>query len=155
MPHVGEAGPATRVRRATPGDLEPVAALLAEAGLPGDGVEAALATGCVAVAADGRILGAAAVERHGEVGLLRSVVVAESARGTGVGHDLVCCAEAVAGDAGIRELWLLTETAADWFPRLGYEPVARDDAPPAIAASHEFRVACAASAVLMRRSVAG
>lgn len=151
MPHVGEAGSGLRVRRAAPDDLALIAALIAGAGLPGEGVTAAFTMGCVAESTDGQILGAAAIEPYGEVGLLRSLVVAESARGSGVGRELVCCAEAMAEDAGVRELWLLTESAADWFPRLGYERVPRDRAPAAIVGSHEFQVACAASAVLMRR----
>ena len=78
------------------------------------------------------IVGAAAVEPYGQAGLLRSVVVAESRRGTGLGRELVAAAEALAQEEGIRELYLLTETAADWFPRLGYEVVDREEARAAV-----------------------
>ena len=72
-------------------------------------------------------MAAAAIERFGDDGLLRSVVVAPDHRGSGVGQALVAAAEALAREAGIRDLWLLTETAIDWFPRLGYEVVERAD----------------------------
>ena len=97
------------------------------------------------------ILGAAAVEPFGQAGLLRSVVVAESRRGTGLGRELVAAAEALAQEEGIRELYLLTETAADWFPRLGYEVVDREEARAAVGESVEFTMVCATTGVPMRR----
>jgi amino-acid N-acetyltransferase len=56
---------------------------------------------------------------------------------------------------GIRALYLLTETAVAWFPRLGYELLAREAAPPPIAGSVEFTVACVDTGVLMRRRIGG
>jgi amino-acid N-acetyltransferase len=151
MPLLAGTGGAVVLRRCDPADVPAVEALVRAAGLPGDGVREAFAAGCVATAADGSIIGAAAVEPYGEVALLRSVVVAEAARGTGLGTQLVHGAEAIARDLGIRELYLLTETATAWFPRLGYRPVVRAEAPLALAASAEFTEACAATAVLMHR----
>lgn len=60
-------------------------------------------------------------------------------------------AEALARDEGIRELYVLTETAADWFPRLGYEVVDREDARAAVGGSIECTMACATTGVPMRR----
>lgn len=153
MPHVSDAGGHV-VRRCGPADIPAVQSLLAAAGLPVEGAAEAFATGWVAAAPDGTLVGAAAVEPHGEAALLRSVVVDERARGAGVGRTLVGCAEDLACALGARELYLLTETAAGWFPRLGYVPVPRDAAPPPIAASGEFASACPASAVLMRQRLA-
>ena len=141
-------------RRATSSDIPAVLGLLADAGLPLDGAAEAFATGVVAER-DGRVVGAAAIEPHGEVGLLRSVVVRASLRGTGLGRGLVAEGERLAVTLGVRDLFLLTETAAAWFPRLGYESLARDTAPPSIAASVEFSVSCVDTAVLMRRRLAG
>jgi amino-acid N-acetyltransferase len=94
---------------------------------------------------------AAAVERFGMAGLLRSVVVAHDRRGTGVGRRVVEAAEALARSEGIRDLYLLTETAADWFPRLGYEVVPRDVAAAAVGGSIEFTTVCRDTGVPMRR----
>ena len=142
-----------RIERATASDVPSVEALLAAAGLPLEGAAEAFAAGVVA--RDGEaVVGAAAVEPYGEAGLLRSVVVAEPLRGTGLGRELVGAAETVARDRGIRELYLLTETAADWFPRLGYTVVPREEARAAVGDSVEFTMVCATSGVPMRRSLA-
>jgi amino-acid N-acetyltransferase len=141
---------AVAVRRAAAGDLPAVRSLLGDAGLPLDGVDAAFGDGLVAEAG-GAVVGAAALEPYGTDGLLRSVVVAPSMRGTGLGRTLVAAAEDAARELGIRDLYLLTETAVAWFPRLGYETLPRDGAPADIAASVEFTVSCADTGVLMHR----
>jgi amino-acid N-acetyltransferase len=139
-----------RVERAIPSDTPAVEALLAAAGLPLEGVAEALAMGVVA-REGAEVLGAAAVEPFGRAGLLRSVVVAESRRGIGLGHRLVAGAEVLARDEGVEELYLLTETAADWFPKLGYAVVGREEARAAVGESVEFTMVCATTGVPMRR----
>jgi amino-acid N-acetyltransferase len=102
-----------------------IEALLEANLLPTDGFELALGTAVIA-REGGRIVGCAAVEPYGSVGLLRSACVAPPLRGLGLGSRLVDRAEAVAAARGIAELFLLTETAANWFARRGYEPDARE-----------------------------
>lgn len=142
--------PLSQIGRATPADTAAVEDLLVAAGLPREGAAAALATGVVAREGRG-IVAAAAVERYGEAGLLRSVVVAPERRGTGLGRAIVEAAEALARGEGIRDLYLLTETAVDWFPRLGYEIVPREEAAAAVGASIEFTTVCRDTGVAMRR----
>ena len=141
-----------RLERANPSDQPAVDALLASAGLPLDGAASAFETGVVAREGD-EIVGAAAVERYGTAGLLRSVVVAPDRRGTGLGHELVGAAERLARDEGVGALYLLTETAIEWFPRLGYVVIPREDAAAAVGGSVEFETACAVTAVAMRRDL--
>ena len=50
----------------------------------------------------------------------------------------------------LAELYLLTTTAEGFFPRLGWEPVARAELPAELAGSQELRGACPASAAAMR-----
>jgi amino-acid N-acetyltransferase len=138
------------VRPAVTGDLPAVRSLLTHAALPLDGVDAAFRNGLVAEAG-GAVVGAAAIEPYGPDGLLRSVVVAPELRGSGLGQSLVAAAEASACALGVRDLYLLTETATDWFPRVGYETLPRDAAPAPIAGSVEFTVSCPDTGVLMRR----
>lgn len=144
-----------RIDRSDSADTPAVEALLAEAGLPLEGAAEALTTSGVVARASGMVVGGAAVERYGEAGLLRSVVVAQDHRGTGTGRALVAAAERLARDDGIRALYLITETASDWFPRLGYEVVPREEARAAVGASIEFTMACAATGVPMRRVLRG
>ena len=98
------------------------------------------------------VVGAAAVEPFGPAGLLRSVVVAADHRDAGIGRRLVAAAEGLARESGIRDLDLPTETAIDWFPRLGYQVIPRDAAAAAVGQSIEFTAACATAAVAMRRA---
>ena len=94
------------------------------------------------------------MERFGTAGLLRSVVIAPDRRGTGLGRRVVEAAEQVARSEGIGELYLITGTAIDWFPRLGYVPVPREEAAAAVGESIEFTTVCATTGVPMRRVLA-
>jgi amino-acid N-acetyltransferase len=139
-----------RIDRATPADTPAVEDLLRDAHLPLEGAAHALSRGVVA-RDDDVIVGAAAIERYGPAGLLRSVVVAPDRRGTGVGRQIVAAAEALARDEGMRELYLITETAETWFPRLGYEVVERPVAEAAVGDSIELTTVCRDTGVPMRR----
>jgi len=137
------------VRSATSGDWDSIAQLLTERRLPTDGAREHLAT--FVVATEGRsLLGCAAIERYGDVGLLRSVAVAEKAGGRGVGAELVHGVLERARALGLRELYLLTTTAAAYFPRFGFERIGREALPSSLQASEELRGACPASAAAMR-----
>ncbi|HSK53141.1 MAG TPA: arsenic resistance N-acetyltransferase ArsN2 [Clostridia bacterium] len=138
------------IERAGPADRASIEALVTAAGLPLDGVADAFETGLV-IRSEGAVVAAAAVEPYGTAGLLRSVVVDPRVRGTGLGRRIVEASERLATELGIRELYLLTETASDWFPRLGYRAVERASLPVAIRNSVEFTSACATTAVAMTR----
>jgi len=139
------------IGRAGAADVPAVEALLAAAGLPLDGAAEAVACAGVIAREQGVIIGAAALELYGEAGLLRSVVVAPDHRSTGVGRAVVAAAEALARVEGVRDLYLITETASDWFPRLGYASVARTVANEAVGASIEFTTVCRDRGVPMVR----
>jgi amino-acid N-acetyltransferase len=141
------------IERASAADAPAVDALLAAAGLPLEGAAEALSTAVVAREGE-QIVAAAAIERYGEAGLLRSVVVAPAWRGTGLGREIVTAAEDLARAAGVHDLYLLTETAADWFPRLGYEVVERSVAAAAVGESIEFTTVCRDTGIPMRRRLA-
>lgn len=144
------------LRPAARADWPAIRALLEANGLPTAGAEDHLATFAVALrggangVTDGtEIVGVAGVELHGDVALLRSVAVAPGLHGQGIGDALVGRVLAEAQRRGIVRLFLLTTTAADWFPRFGFARLPREQAPAALAASAEFRGACPASATLM------
>jgi amino-acid N-acetyltransferase len=131
------------------GDVSRLRELLEEASLPLDGLLEVPTTVLIAREA-GEVVGGGALEEHGSYGLLRSLVVARRSRGRGVGTELVSGLE----DAGehLEEIYLLTETAPDFFVSRGYQPIERDSAPDSVRASIEWSVACGDSAVAMRLS---
>src|SRR2546430_17084474 len=106
------------MRRATPHDWPMITALLATAALPLGGAQAHLSDFFLAFR-DDVLIGSAGLERYGDTALLRSVAVAVSERGHGLGRALVQQALAYAASLGVRQLVLLTTTAADFFLRLG------------------------------------
>ena len=102
---------------------------------------------------NGAVVGAVGVEVFGNAGLLRSLVVDEAYRKKGLGRQLTVAVETESRNRGIRTLYLLTMTAAGFFPKLGYQPADRDEAPEAIRATVEFKSACPASAVCLSKQI--
>lgn len=131
-----------------PGDVPALYDLLRASNLPIDGLSAHL-TNTLVVKANGQVVGSAALEVYGKSALLRSVAVAEPLRGSGLGRQLVEATLETAGRHQTQRLYLLTETAADWFPRFGFVPVERSAVDPAVQVSVEFTGACPASAQAM------
>lgn len=136
------------IRPATAADFEPICALLQQHHLPLDGLPPSL-EGFFVAEADGALAGVAGLEPYGRAALLRSVAV--QTPGTGVGGALVRHVLQQADDEGTETVYLLTTTAADYFPRFGFQPVSRAEVPEAVTASVEFQGACPASAAVLRR----
>ena len=129
-------------------ELPAVLALLAQTGLPPDGLSDHLATTLVARDASS-IVGSAALELYGDAALLRSVAVDQRLRGQGLGQQLTRAALDLARQHGVDTVYLLTETATDFFPRFGFQPIARADVAPAVQQSVEFTTVCPASAAVL------
>jgi amino-acid N-acetyltransferase len=102
---------------------------------------------------DGRVVGLAGLELHGEDGLLRSVAVDEDYRGQGLAAALVEAVVERAGRVGLRAVYLLTTSARAYFERRGFSDCPRNAAPPLIRDSWEFKSGCPSTAVFMRRAV--
>jgi amino-acid N-acetyltransferase len=138
------------IREADAGALDGILALLTAANLPLDEVSTHLAEFLVAER-EGEVVGAVGLERYGDAALLRSLVVRDDARGSGLGASLVTSLIERARTSGVRTMVLLTTTAADWFPRFGFAVCTRDAVPVAVTTSVEFTSACPASATVMQR----
>jgi amino-acid N-acetyltransferase len=141
------------VRPARPEDYEAAAALLQESGLPLDGMREHLEHAFVAIT-EGAIVGFVAVEMHEGAALLRSLAVGPRHRGHRLGERLAQEALRLARDCGREDVYLLTETAAGFFPRFGFAVEDRALAPPELRSSVEFQTACPATAVLMHARLA-
>ncbi len=101
------------------------------------------------------IIGAVGLEFCGPDALLRSLAVAKSSRGQGVGRMLVASAEKYARSRKAAMLYLLTLTAEGFFTGQGFEVICRSQAPDKIAGTAEFSRICPDQAVCMRKSVVG
>ena len=99
-------------------------------------------------------VGFGGLEVHGDDALLRSLVTLPPVRGRGIGTAIVAALEFEARLHECRNLWLITNTAAEFYERLGYARCDRAVVPPAIAATGEFAELCPASAdVLMKKLI--
>jgi amino-acid N-acetyltransferase len=141
------------LRAAVADDLARIVALLESAGLPATDISRGGLQDFIVALDAGEIIGAAGLERHGEHGLLRSLVVAPDWRGHGLGAALVDAVEAKARLQGVRSLSLLTGTAAPFFSVRGYAAITRDRAPAAVQASTEFTTLCPASSTCMYKTI--
>lgn len=122
--------------------------LLEEAGLPTEGLDPA--PDRTVVASEGsRLRGAATVHLYDGGGLLRSVVVSEELRGRGLGAKLTEEAMGLARQLGVTTIYLLTETASEFFVRLGFEVIPRESVPADVASDVEFTTLCPSSATVM------
>lgn len=140
-----------RIEPAAAEDMAFVLALLDACGLPVEGVREHFARFLVA-RLGGKRIGCVGMEVYGEHVLLRSLAVAQKARGAGVGEALLSRAMDDARAAGGRTAWGLTTFGKKGlFDRLAFRVVPRPEAPPALLQSSQFRGVCPASAVLIAR----
>ena len=142
---------ATSVSPAASADLPEIVALLAAASLPIADLESTSHPEFLVARRERRVIGVVGLERFGDVGLLRSLVVNPGDRGRGLGLALTRALEQHAARSGLASLVLLTETARNFFQRLGYRVIARADAPQPVQTSSEFRLLCPDSAVCMSK----
>jgi len=138
------------IERAHLGDADAIAALLEANHLPLAGFSDHMRTAVVA-RHDGELIGSAALEVYDDGALLRSVAVSPTHQREGIGAQLTAAAIQLAQELKVPALYLLTTTAAGYFPKFGFEPIARSDVPPLVQTSIEFTLACPASAAVLRK----
>lgn len=99
------------------------------------------------------IVGVVGLEIAGSAALLRSLAVTEAYRRRRVATRLVEAIERYARAQGVDRLFLLTQTAENFFRQRGYTPTPRAAAPPGLQDTAEFRNICPASAVCLCKSL--
>ena len=143
-----------RIEVFTEGDEKEIIRLLSEANLPTEDLTPdKLKNFLVARGKGGSVIGTIGVEPYHDIGLLRSLIVDPSHRGRGLGKQLVCELYSFAERKGIKVLFLLTTTAADFFKKLGYEVTQRSLVPAPIADTEEYKNICPVSAICLLKSL--
>lgn len=135
-------GPIVRLRSE---DLNQLEALLVSNGLP---TEDCAEQGDIFYGIfDGdKLIAAGGLEAAAGYSLLRSVVVKSGYRGRGLARMIAEFLLEQARSQGGVAVYLLTETAAEYFEKLGFSHVARAQVPSAIAATRQFHSLCPDSA---------
>jgi amino-acid N-acetyltransferase len=128
------------------GQLNEILALLKRTGLPYQDIKPDNNLFVCYYGADGRLIGSGGLEFYADYALLRSVAVEENERGHANGKRIVNDLMMRAKGCDVREVYLLTETARDFFLKMGFLTIAREDVPVVVKESTEFASVCAASA---------
>jgi amino-acid N-acetyltransferase len=85
--------------------------------------------------------------------LLRSVAVSAGYRGKGIANQLLDNLERFAAAKPLREIYLLTETAPEYFSNKGYQKITRAQVPAEVQQSTEFNHVCPQSAIVMKKTL--
>jgi amino-acid N-acetyltransferase len=140
------------IRDAKASDLDSIKALLVSTELPSADIHEHLKW-CVVCEERGLIVGVGCLEVYDNVGLIRSIAVRPEQKNRGIGK-LVCHAiEQRAYNLGISTLYLLTETAEEYFSSLGFSAKDRSDAHASIANTKQFKSLCPSTATLMAKGL--
>lgn len=130
-------------------DVSAIKDLLTRAALPTAGVDEHWQTFLIARDGD-KLIGCGGAEAYPTAALIRSIAVDPEYRSHGVGRRLVRQLLDRLASRGLREFYLLTTTAEDYFARRGFRKIDRDEIHPQLMASRELQDACPASATCMR-----
>jgi UDP-N-acetylmuramate: L-alanyl-gamma-D-glutamyl-meso-diaminopimelate ligase len=139
------------VRPARREDMPRVREILETVGLPyRDLGDDRAGDALVVIADEGKVVGTVIIELHDDAAVLRSLGVVPEWRGHGFGWLLADHGVMRAREKGARRLYLLTETASDFFAeKFGFRAIDRATVDAAVTASLHFRES-ARSAVAMR-----
>jgi N-acetylglutamate synthase-like GNAT family acetyltransferase len=124
---------------ARPSDLPGIKELLAHTGLSFPDVDAHLAELLVLRDSERRVVGCVAMELYDEAGLLRALATAPDRRGEGLGWMLADAALGRARMRGCRRVYLITESASDFFAeKFDFRAVGRELVDAAVLESSQF-----------------
>jgi amino-acid N-acetyltransferase len=140
------------IQKAVAGNFDAIGTLLLADNLPTSDINPLLDNFFIAVE-DNEIIGVIGMDKYGTEGLLRSAVVKASHRSTGVAAALVHHLLEAARQSGVNVLYLITNTAEEYFANKGFEKITRDVVPATVLQSKEFNGLCPASSVIMYRQL--
>jgi UDP-N-acetylmuramate: L-alanyl-gamma-D-glutamyl-meso-diaminopimelate ligase len=139
------------MRPARPTDMAGVRELLANAGLTAEPARDDQAPTFFVLHNEEGLVGSVALEVLGDDAVLRALATSADARGSGYGWMLADMAVSQARWRGVRRIYLLTESASDFFAaKFGFRVVDRSTLSKAVAASETFTSVKGAGQVAMR-----
>ncbi len=101
----------------------------------------------------GTLLGYGGFELYGSDTLIRSIVVLDPARESGVGRNLLLLLMRRAFDQGARQAYILTTTAQKFFEDQRFKTIPRDQVPASILATKQATELCPDDAALLTRAI--
>ncbi len=137
------------IRQAITEDYDTIKKLLESLDLPVQGVQEYLDNFIVLIHGS-EIIGTVGLEIYNNKALLRSLGVKNRFQNKGLGSRLYEDILKKAKNENIKEVYLLTETAEEYFSSFGFLVVSRADVDKNVKTSIEFQSVCPESAVCMR-----
>jgi len=141
-----------KLRSCENSDLEQIKHLLESETLPSNDIHEHLKNIIIAEE-KGIIIGLGAIEKYNKIGLFRSLVVSKERRREKIGRAIYQHIEDLSQLMEMQNLYLLTETASEYFKKLGFVEITRDEAPDEIKNTKQFSSLCPASAIVMRKTI--
>ncbi|MGD8305336.1 MAG: arsenic resistance N-acetyltransferase ArsN2 [Ignavibacteria bacterium] len=140
--------PQTNIREAERKDLNTIKSLLDSVSLPSIDIESHISNFLI-LEAEGIMMGTIGLEIYDKTALLRSLAVKREFQGKGYGQIL--CRELLsrAGEFDIENIFLLTETAKDFFTREGFQVIEREAVPDEIKRTNEYSTLCPSDSTCM------
>lgn len=138
-----------KIKRATKKNLNFIEKLLKKNELPYEDVYLKLNSLFLAHI-NSKKIGIGGIEIYGDSGLLRSLVIEKPFRKKGYGTELCLKVIKYAQLKGVKNIYLLTTTAENFFKKIGFETTERKVAPRAIQETSEFVKLCPETATCMR-----
>jgi amino-acid N-acetyltransferase len=139
--------PSFKIRPAQFEDQKNIHTILSDFNLPLEGLDSTKLW--VLQLDNGEIVGVAGLEMYDMQCLLRSVAVLKAFHNQSFGTYLTNFVIVEAKKSQVKDLFLLTTTATEFFKKLGFKEESREKVVGGIINSVEFRSACPKTAVLM------
>jgi len=140
------------IRKAGELDFPAIKSLLATMKLPSEDLQKEL-PGFFIAEANGKTAGCIGLENYGDAALLRSMAVYPEYRNQGIASRLTETLLQQAAAEGVKEIYLLTETAENYFLKKGFRTISRSSVPDTVKKSSEFSHLCPSSATVMRKEI--
>ena len=102
---------------------------------------------------NGNLAGTVGLEIYDSYALLRSLVVDNAYRSQKIGQQLLDQALQYARSQGITEVYLITNTAEEYFEKQGFAKVERNSVPTPIQKTQQFQGVCPSSATVMYKAL--
>ena len=140
------------IRPATNKDYSSVCDLLASENLPTIDVDRNLSHFFV-MTEQNEIVGSIGMELYGQSALLRSMAVASDHRSKGIAMALINELMAYAKEKRVSDMFLITNTAEQYFQRVGFKKIPREEVKEVVLQSKEFNGLCPASSAIMMKEL--
>jgi amino-acid N-acetyltransferase len=97
-----------------------------------------------------KIIAAGGLESAGKDAIIRSIAVSDDHKGKGLGGRITRQLLQYAREKSKKDIYLLTTTAEEYFPKYGFEKIDRRFVPADVKNSSQYKDVCPDTAVVMK-----